>query len=134
LRTRHERLLATSPEQVWALLMDLECVWPTEIGPAPRPQGDGLYRAGPMLWQEFRRVGAARAFRVVSPEDLRAEHWFDERLQAGSLVRHTVEGEASGEYEAIWREQISPYHDRVLEAFLDNIETALAHPALSSLR
>jgi len=57
---------------------------------------------------------------------LRAEHWFDlEGVDGGTLLRHTVDGEAFGKYEAIWREQIEPAHDLVLDALLDNIEAAV---------
>jgi hypothetical protein len=44
----------------------------------------------------------------------------------GTLVRHTVEGEALGHYEAIWRDRIQPAHDNILEGVLDNIEAELA--------
>jgi hypothetical protein len=36
-----------------------------------------LYDAGLMLWEEFDRPGAARAFRVIRPDELQAEHWFE---------------------------------------------------------
>ncbi len=124
---RHERVLAATPDQVAALVADFEGIWPTQIGPAPRPQGDRLFKAGMMVWEEFDRPGAVRAFRVISPEGLRAEHWFElEGVDGGTLLRHTIDGEAVGTYEAIWRERIEPYHDLVLEALLDNIEAAVA--------
>ncbi len=91
------------------------------------PQGHRLYDAGLMLWEEFDRPGAARAFRVVRPDELQAEHWFELEPAAGAAVlRHTVEGCAAGKYEAIWRERIEPLHDLILEALLDNVEAALA--------
>ena len=80
-----------------------------------------------MVWEEVDRPGAIRAFRVVSPEDLRGEHWFEaQRVDGGTLVRHTIVGEAVGEYEAIWHDAIEPTHDLVLEAVLDSIEAAVA--------
>jgi carbon monoxide dehydrogenase subunit G len=80
-----------------------------------------------MLWEEFDRPGAARAFRVVRPDGLQAEHWFElEPVEGGTVLGHTVEGWAVGKYEAIWRERIEPLHDLILEAFLDNVEAALA--------
>jgi hypothetical protein len=86
-----------------------------------------LYDAGLMLWEEFDRPGAARAFRVVRPDELQGEHWFELELAEGAtVVRHTLEGCAVGKYEAIWRERIEPLHDLILEAFLDNVEAALA--------
>jgi len=86
-----------------------------------------LYDAGPMLWEEFDRPGAARAFRVVRPDELHGEHWFElEPDEDATVVRHTLEGRAAGQYEAIWRERIGPLHDLILEALLDNIEAAAA--------
>jgi hypothetical protein len=38
------------------------------------------------------------------------------------VLRHTIDGEAFGEYEAIWRERIEPLHNLVLEALLDNVQ------------
>ena len=80
-----------------------------------------------MLWEEFNRPGATRAFRVISPEGLQVEHWFElERVDGGTLLRHTVEGQALGKYEADWSERIEPVHNRLLEAVLDNVEAAVA--------
>lgn len=125
IRNRHERVISTTPKRVAGLVSDFGAIWPTELAPSPRPLGDGRYREGPMVWEEFVRPGAIRAFRVVHPEELRGEHWFEaEPVAGGTLVRHTVDGEASGDYEAIWRERIEPQHDRILEAMLDNIEAA----------
>jgi carbon monoxide dehydrogenase subunit G len=124
---RHERMVAAPPARIAALIADFDRVWPTQIAPAPRRQGPRLYDAGPMVWEEFDRPGAARAFRVVRPEGLRGEHWFELELADGAtVVRYTVEGCAVGRYEAIWCERIEPLHDRVLEALLDNVEAAVA--------
>jgi hypothetical protein len=124
---RHERMVAAPPARIAALIADFDRVWPTQIAPAPRRQGPRLYDAGPMLWEEFDRPGAARAFRVVRPEGLRGEHWFELEVADGAtVVRYTVEGCAVGRYEAIWCERIEPLHDRVLEALLDNVEAAVA--------
>jgi len=126
-RNCHERPLAAPPERIAALIADFDRVWPAEIAPAPRPQGRRLYDAGLMLWEEFDRPGAARAFRVVRPDGLQAEHWFElEPVEGGTVVRHTVEGRAVGKYEAIWCERIEPLHDLILEALLDNVEAAVA--------
>jgi len=128
----HERTIAATPEQIVQLLADFEGIWPTQIAPAPRAQGERLYKTPIMLWQEYDRPGAARAFRVVSPAELQGEHWFElGRVPGGTLIRHTVQGEALGDYEAIWRDRIAPAHDVILEAVFDNIETALAPPTSS---
>jgi hypothetical protein len=127
IRIHYERLVAAPPERIAALLADFDRVWPTEIAPAPRRPGPRLYDAGLMLWEEVDRPGAARAFRVVRPDELQGEHWFElERAEGATVVRHTVEGHAVGKYEAIWRERIEPLHDLILEALLDNVEAAVA--------
>ena len=118
----HERTIEASPGRLEAIVADLDGIWPTQISPAPYPDGK-LLRTGTMRWQEFDRPGAVRAFRVVSPPELRAEHWFEvEPVKDGTVLRHTIDGEAFGEYEAIWRDRIEPGHDLVLEALLDNVQ------------
>jgi hypothetical protein len=118
----HERTMNASAEQLEAIVADMDGVWPTQISPAPYPDGE-LLQAGTMRWQEFDRPGALRAFRVVSPPQLRADHWFEvEPVEDGTVLRHTIDGEAFGEYEAIWRDRIAPLHDMVLEALLDNVQ------------
>ncbi len=128
--SRHERMVAAPPERIAALIADLDRVWQAEITPAPRLQGHRLYDAGPVLWKEFDRPGTARAFRVVRPDELQLEHWFELELAEGAtVVRHTIEGCAVGKYEAIWHERIEPLHDLILEALLDNVEAAVASAA-----
>ena len=126
---RHERILMAPPERIAPLIADFDRIWPTEIGPAPRPAGDRMYQAGRMLWEEFDRPGALRAFRVIRPDELRLEHWFEVESAAGATVlRHTVAGYATGRYEALWRERIEPGHDLELEAIFDNVEAAISQP------
>ena len=125
IRNRHERIVTAPPERIAALIADLDRIWPRQIAPAPRLRGHRLYDAGLMLWEEFDRPGAARAFRVVRPEGLQGEHWFElELAQGATVLRHTIEGYATGTYEAIWRERIEPLHDLIIEALLDNVEAA----------
>jgi hypothetical protein len=122
----HERTIAAPPEPIAALIADFDRLWPAPFGPAPRPRGHGLYQAGTMIWEEFDRPGAARAFRVLEPAELQLEHWFDIEPAAGATVlRHTVEGRAVGRYEAIWRDRIEPGHDVELEAIFDHVETTV---------
>jgi hypothetical protein len=124
---RHERMVAAPPARIAVLIADFDRVWPTQIAPAPRRQGPRLYDAGLMVWEEFDRPGAVRAFRVVRPDGLQGEHWFELELADGAtVVRHTIEGGAVGRYEAIWCDRIGPLHDRILEALLDNVEAAVA--------
>jgi len=127
IRKLHERIVAAPPVRIAALIADFDRIWPTEVAPAPLPHGHRLFDAGLMLWEEFDQPGAARAFRVVRPDELQGEHWFELELTEGAtVVRHTLEGCAAGRYEAIWRERIEPLHDRILEALLDNLEAAVA--------
>jgi hypothetical protein len=122
----HERIFMAPPERIAPLIADFDRVWPTEIGPAPRLVEDRLYEAGRMLWEEFDRPGALRAFRVVRPDELRLEHWFEAESAAGwTVLRHTVEGYADGRYEAIWRDRIEPVHDVELEALFDHVQAAI---------
>jgi hypothetical protein len=119
-------VIAATPERVAGLVSDFDAIWPTHIAPSPRPVGDSRYEEGPMVWEEFDLPGAIRAFRVILPEELRGAHWFEARpVDGGTLVRHTIVGEAVGDYEAIWRDRIEPAHDLILEAVLDNIEAAV---------
>jgi hypothetical protein len=125
IRNRHERIVAAPPERIAALIADFDRIWPTQIAPAPRRHGHGVYDAGPMLWEEFDRPEAVRAFRVIRPDELQGEHWFEIGVAEGATVlRHTLEGCAVGTYEAIWRERIEPLHDLILEALLDNVAAA----------
>ena len=127
MRTCHERVIPAPAEQLAALLSDFDAIWPTQLAPAPRPLGDRRYVASPMTWEEFGRPGAIRAFSVILPEQLQGQHWFEvQSVGGGTLIRHTVDGEAFGAYEAVWRDRIEPRHDRILEALLDNIEAAVA--------
>jgi hypothetical protein len=127
IRNVHERTIAAPSERIAALIADFGCIWPTRLGPAPRPRGDRIYQAGRMTWEEFDRPGAARAFRVLGPGGLQVEHWFElEPAADATVLRHTVEGRAVGKYEEIWRERIEPGHDVVLEALLDNVESTAA--------
>jgi hypothetical protein len=127
IRKLHERIVAAPPERISVLIADFDRIWPTQIAPAPRTQGHRLFDAGLMLWEEFDRPGAARAFRVVSPDQLQGEHWFELEIAGGAtVVRHTIEGCAAGRYEVIWCERIGPLHDLIIEALLDNVEAAVA--------
>jgi hypothetical protein len=120
---RHERAIAAPPERIAELIEDFDRVWPTELGPAPRPLGHGLYEAGSMmLWKAIDRPGRVRAFRVVRPEGLRLEHWFElERVDGGTVLSHTIDGRAVGEYEQIWSERIGADHDPFIEALFDTL-------------
>ena len=122
---RHERLIAAPPERIAPLVADFDVIWPAQLAPVPRPRGDGRYDTGLMVWEEIGRTGAIRAFRVLSPGELQAGHWFElVPAEGGMLLRHTVEGTATGAYEQLWPERIEPLHNRILEALLDNVQAA----------
>lgn len=124
---RHERLIAAPPERIAALVADFGLIWPARLAPVPAAQGDRTYDTGLMVWEEYDRPGSVRAFRVVSPEELRAGHWFELIPAAGgTLLRHTVEGTAIGRYETIWPERIEPLHNQILEAILDQVQSAVS--------
>jgi hypothetical protein len=122
---RHERLIAAAPARIAPLIADFGLSWPARLAPVPTPRPGRQYDTGLMLWEEIDRPGAVRAFRVVSPAELQAGRWF-ELIPAddGTLLRHTVEGTAAGRYETIWPERIEPLHDQILEAILDNVQSA----------
>jgi hypothetical protein len=124
-RNVHERLLAAPPEQVAALFENMDPLWPTDVFPAPEPE-DGALRIGPMVWQPVARGAAPAAFRIVSPREFPAEHWFEVEPDGtgGTTLRHTVEGEAVGSFEAIWREQVEPLHNAYIEALFDRAQEA----------
>jgi hypothetical protein len=89
---RHERMVAAPPARIAALVADFDRVWPTQVAPAPRRQGHRLYDAGLMLWEEFDRPGAARAFRVVRPDGLQGEHGSSWSLRTARRLSATLEG------------------------------------------
>ena len=95
--------------------------------PAPRPEGNAL-RMWMMLWQPVEREGSPRAWDVVEPDGLRASHWFEvvDGSDGGAIMRHTIEGEAVGEFEPMWRDRVEPLHDVYIEAMFDRAQEALA--------
>lgn len=121
----HERVVPGTPEQVAALVADFDAIWPTHVARAPRYFGDGVYAAHPMVWEEVARADAARAFRVIHPPELEAEHWFEIReTPTGTLLRHVISGEARAEFADLWRNRLEAIHDRILEALLDRVAKA----------
>jgi hypothetical protein len=124
---RHERTFRAPAEQIAPLIADFDRIWPTQFGPAPRLLEDGLYQTGSMLWEEFDLAGALRAFRVIRPDELVVEHWFEvESAASGTVLRHTVEGYATGQYRTIWRQRMEPAHDVEIEALFDNVQAAIS--------
>ena len=123
----HERTVASDPEAVAALFADMEQLWPTPEFPAPKPEGD-LLRMGAMLWQPVERAGAVRAWDLVGPENLSGAHWFelDQEPNGNATLRHTIDGEAVGDFEHVWRDRIEPMHNAYIEAVFDRAQEALA--------
>jgi hypothetical protein len=123
----HERALAAAPETVVALFGEMEELWPTHVFPAPEPDGEAL-RLGMMVWQPVERVGSPQAYDIVAPEGFNASHWFEvgEGADGGAILRHTVTGEAVGEFEPAWRDRIEPLHNAYMEALFDRAQEKLA--------
>lgn len=122
----HERTVAGSPQAVGALFDDMERLWPAPHL-APKPEGDSL-RVGRMLWRPVARNGAVRAYDIVEPDTFPASHWFEVAPEPGGgvLLRHTVSGDALGEFEQVWRDRIEPMHNAYIEAVFDRVQEALA--------
>ena len=120
----HERAFTAPPERVSALFEDMSRLWPP---PVPRRE-DGNLRMGLMVWQPVDRGAAPAAFRIVSPDEFPAEHWFEAQSdgEAGTILRHTIDGEAVGDFETIWRDRVEPMHDVYIEALFDRAEEGLA--------
>ena len=123
----HERMLAAPPEQVAALFVDMDSLWPTEVFPAPEREAGGL-RLGPMLWEPAERADSPRAYRIAAPAEFPAEHWFEVRGDGsgGTLLRHTVEGDAVDWFEEAWRDRVEPLHNAYIEALFDRAGEAVA--------
>jgi hypothetical protein len=123
----HERALSVAPEKVEALFADMERLWPTHVFPAPEQDGDAL-RLGPMVWQPVDRAGAARAYEIVAPAGFHASHWFEvaQGSSGGTILRHTVDGEAVSEFEPVWRDRIEPLHNAFIEAMFDRAQEGIA--------
>jgi len=82
------------------------------------------------MLQALRACGRARA--GVSPSS-RTRHVGDTAFEveftaAATVLRHTVEGCASGKYQAIWRKRIEPLHNLILEALFDNVQAVVVRP------
>jgi hypothetical protein len=118
----HERVVDGTPQQVATLIADFGVIWPEHIARAPRYLGGDVYAADPMIWEEIVRADAARAFRVIHPPELEAEHWFEVReTPTGTVVRHVISGEARADFADLWRNRLEAIHDRILEALLDRV-------------
>ena len=120
----HERVLDAPAEEVQRLLEDLDRVWPE---PPPTRDGSRL-RLDPTVWQELeRRPGERAAFRIVEPDEFRAEHWLEVEPLAGgrTMLRHTLDGEVVGSMEDVWRDGLRAGHDAYIEALLDRAEEAV---------
>jgi hypothetical protein len=119
----HERRLDAPPERVKARLEEGRRLWPE---PLPASEEERVH-AGLGFWQRTVRVGPRR-YRVVSREDFRGDHWFEVQPdgEGGTILRHTVEGEASGDLATQWRDRVESMHDSLVEALLDQLEWGIA--------
>jgi hypothetical protein len=70
-----------------------------------------------------------RTLRVPSGQTggLRLEHWFElERVDGGSVLRHTIDGTAVGKYQQIWSGHIGADTTRSSRLFSDNVAARAA--------
>jgi hypothetical protein len=131
----HERRLPASPEQVGHLLDSLgaaaDSLWPTEHWPPMRfdrplgPGADGGH--GPIRYRvEEHEPGSRVCFRFTGPPGLTGTHEFSvQETPGGCLLRHVIEGRASGRMLAAWPLVFRPLHDALLEDALNQAHAAV---------
>jgi hypothetical protein len=107
----HERELAGDGASV---LEELERLWPARW-PALSNAGVGFLHHEPVEHV----VGRKRTFRITRPRGLVAVHGWE---VDGSILRHTVEGEARGAMRIGWPLVVRPIHDALHEDVLDAAE------------
>ena len=98
-----------------------------------RPLGVGA-RSGRAVVREEVVEYAPRerlVFRITQPKGIEAQHRFDAN---GSVLRHTVEGRATGLMRVGWPLVIEPLHDALLEDLLDRAQGAAAPTRTYSAR
>ena len=123
----HERVVTGTPAEVAALVADFDAIWPVDIARAPRYFGEGVYAAHPMVWEEGARTDAVRAFRVIHPPELDAEHWFEVHgAPGGALLRHVI-AEARCNFGRALARPARGDSLRILEALLDRVAAKVTH-------
>lgn len=128
----HERHIAATPDEVWAVLHDLDLLYPPSSGSFRLPEGlhpgapvihDGTrYRiaevvAGRRLWFDVgRSMSDGHGFELI-PHD------------GGTLVRHSITGHLSGWFAVLWPVMIRRQHNRAMSGTLDNLKRAVEGPS-----
>ncbi|MDQ5821707.1 MAG: SRPBCC family protein [Actinomycetota bacterium] len=127
----HERALPASREEVGALVDRLDTWWPRDRWPALRPKPSlevgATSKRGPIREHIVEHVPGERlVFQIDAPHGLDAQHRFEVVSNgAGTLLRHTVKGEARGKMAIAWPLAIGPLHDATLEDLLDCAEAEI---------
>jgi hypothetical protein len=119
----HERVLNASPDDVGALLDEVDRLWPTQ----PQRERDRL-RLDPIAFEVLEHRPKERiTFRIVHPEGFDADHWLEVEPTADgrAVLRHVLDGDVTGSAEALWRGGLERGHNWYSEALLDRAEEAL---------
>lgn len=136
----HERHFPAPAGQVGHLLDGLggcpDPLWPTEHWPAMcfdrplAPGADGGH--GPIRYRvEGYEPGRRVRFRFTGPAGLTGTHEFRvTEAPGGCVLRHTIEGRASGPMLGAWPLVFGPLHDALLEDALAKAEAAVTGRAI----
>jgi hypothetical protein len=131
----HQRELPVTADRAGRLLNGLgsasDPLWPTESWPPMRfdrplaPGAEGGH--GPIRYRvEEHEPGRRVRFRFTGPAGLTGTHEFTIRAAPGGcLLRHAIEGRASGRMLTAWPLLYRPLHDALLEDALDKAEAGL---------
>jgi hypothetical protein len=121
-RNVHERRLEASPTEVGELIDDPKRMWPRDRWPGLRQNGIGFLRHEPLE----RVAGERLTFRITGPGGFSGWHGWDVEQENGhTVLRHTVEADATGWTRLAWPAVIRPMHDALHEDVLDAAERAV---------
>lgn len=104
-----------------------DALWPVKRWPPmrfPAPLAVGLRGGHGPIRYTVEEIAPLRAvFRFDGGVD--GTHWFE---YAGGVLRHVIEGKASGSMALEWTLFIRPMHDAVIEEIMDNAARAVGVP------
>lgn len=137
-RNVHERVIGAPVERVGALLDRLggrdDVLWPPEWAPMELDGPVAPGAAGGHGGLRYRVTGHVPGRRVgftVDPgQGLHGDHTFTaEPAGPGrTLLRHEIDGRATGAMRLLWPVAVRPAHDVVVERILDRAATAVGDP------
>jgi len=135
----HERLLTSTPAEVWPLMASLssseDALWPVRRWPAmrfDRPLGVGARGGHGPVRYEVAAIEPQRSvvFRFTPDFGIRGSHRLEiEPRGQGSVLRHVLEGESTGSMHLMWPLAFRPLHDALIEDAFDRAEASLAKRA-----